>query len=197
MDPAAGLALCMELGLLYLDANRLKDADAFFARLEAVKEPYACKMLGQVGRGVALALNNLPAESNQHFKDVFGKAQNEMKGRQTPFGVMKPDLGQHLKEMDGKLEPIGAVLKNPRWRYWVYRARWYNTRNGLKDPDAPLWLVQHFAITENVAAAPKEVRPFKMVKDKDKGTPGKDGGPPKPPDRDKGPRREKDRKERD
>jgi len=38
MDATAGMGLCMDLGVLYLDGNRLPEADAHFTRLEKMND---------------------------------------------------------------------------------------------------------------------------------------------------------------
>src|SRR5262249_24974839 len=137
-DPTVGLGLCMELGLLYLEGQRFKEADAFFTRLETTNEPRSYRTLGELGRGITFALNDPTKESNKRFRDVFGPPFTEKKGG---FNPMEKQEKAALKRADDKLPPaIAAVKQNPRWRYWLSRARWYNNKNGLSESEVSFWV---------------------------------------------------------
>ena len=62
-DLTGGLGVCMDLGLFYLEEGRLTDADKLFTRLEEFPEPRSYHLLGQLGRGIVLALKNNPEAS--------------------------------------------------------------------------------------------------------------------------------------
>src|SRR5262249_3692636 len=71
-DVMKGFNLCLELGLFYLEADRLDDADELFSRLDYryhKVRPY--HTLGRLGRAIVLALRNKPGESNQTFREVL------------------------------------------------------------------------------------------------------------------------------
>jgi serine/threonine-protein kinase len=75
---AWGLKYATELGLLYLDAWRLDEAEQLFKDLDQAGRLGAYRILGQLGQAVVLAFRDRPAESNQLFQKVN---QSVMKGR--------------------------------------------------------------------------------------------------------------------
>jgi serine/threonine-protein kinase len=108
-----GFQLGMDLGMYYLEHDRLDDARALFARLAQLRAP-AFQVLGYVGKGIVLALQNEPQQSNGPFK----LADLRMRGKQPRW-------------FENKLRA------EPQWRYWITKAIHYNLQNGLKPRDAP------------------------------------------------------------
>jgi hypothetical protein len=100
--------LCLQLGLLYLDTDRLSEADELFTRLSRMAPAY--RLLGQLGHGIVLALRSQPQQSNQTFREVFPR----------PNPQARRELWQ-----------------NPQWRYWMTRALHYNAANGLPHEEVP------------------------------------------------------------
>jgi serine/threonine-protein kinase len=108
-DPARirlGVGHCLELGLFYLDAWRLPDADEFFTQLtKPPAKPYA--NIGRLGRAIVLGMQNHPAESNQAIQDLLKE-------------VRAPRVTLYLAD-------------NPRWAQWLARALDYNYTNAPTD----------------------------------------------------------------
>jgi serine/threonine-protein kinase len=104
-DPARirlGAGQCIELGLFYLDAWRLPDADEHFNRLmKSPVKPYV--NIGRLGHAIVLGLQNHPSESNQAVLELFKEVRN-------------PRPGLYLTD-------------NPRWAQWLGRALDYNYAN--------------------------------------------------------------------
>jgi hypothetical protein len=129
---AGGFGVCADLGLFYLDNDRLDDAGKLFERLEQNKQPRDYRMLGRLGLGIILALRDQPKQSNSYFRQVFSLSSG--KGGK---GKKGDKLSRRLEEHVGQ---SASLLKNPRWRYWIARARWYNAENGLRDEQVPFLL---------------------------------------------------------
>jgi hypothetical protein len=136
----------MELGLFYLDNDRLDDAGKLFDRLEALEQPASLHMLGQPGRAVVLALASKAKESNQLFCAVFaprgnlvGPPPKEVKGK-------GPGPFQIGRQVERHLAPIKPLLDHPRGRHWLARARWYNDANGVKSSEVPRYLLWRFPL---------------------------------------------------
>jgi tRNA A-37 threonylcarbamoyl transferase component Bud32 len=102
-----GLEQAMDLGVFYLEQDRLDDAHALFVRLEQNAVP-AFRVLGHLGNGIVLALRNQPHESNEYFL----KIHFETRGKQ-------PNRVENW------------VRADPKWRYWITKAIHYNLQNGL------------------------------------------------------------------
>ncbi|HEY7426579.1 MAG TPA: protein kinase [Gemmataceae bacterium] len=113
-----GLEHGMDLGLYYLEQDRLDDAQALFVRFERHPEP-AYQLLGHLVQGVVLALENEPQESNKHFL----KTHFELRGKQP--------IRQLLRWLENRLR------QDPKWRYWISKAIHYNLQNGLNRNDIP------------------------------------------------------------
>jgi serine/threonine-protein kinase len=67
----AGLNCAIDVGLFYLDAWRLDDADRFFHGLEDPGMPVPYQTLGPIGRAIVLAFRDRPGESNRLFVMTF------------------------------------------------------------------------------------------------------------------------------
>jgi serine/threonine-protein kinase len=123
-----GLELCRDLGVLYLDQGKWKDADAFFLDLTSKYagkvEPYAS--FGKIGHAIALGLENHPKESNQMFQELLPK---ELPGRNS-----KPPSKPAL-------DYAAFILRHAKLRQWIAEALEYNHKNDPKDfpPNLEIW----------------------------------------------------------
>jgi serine/threonine protein kinase len=103
-----GIEQGMDLGMFYLEQDRLDEARALFVRLEQNAVP-AFRILGHLGHGIVLALQSEPHESNKRFI----KIHQEMRGKQPSRWVEN------------------MIRNDPKWRYWMNKAIHYNLQNGL------------------------------------------------------------------
>ncbi|HEY7329585.1 MAG TPA: protein kinase [Gemmataceae bacterium] len=108
-----GLEQAMDLGIFYLEQDRLDDARALFLRLEKHAVP-AFRVLGHLGEGIVLAMQSEPRESNRRFM----KSQLETRPKQPKW-----------------LENL--IRNDPKWRYWTNKAIHYNLQNGLDRREIP------------------------------------------------------------
>ncbi len=111
-----GFGQGMELGMLYLEQDRLEEARELFLRLQQNVLP-AYRILGHLGQGIVLALQNKPRESNKRFIMV----QNELRAKQPKW----------VENM---------VFSDPKWRYRIHKAIHYNLQNGLNRSELPSFL---------------------------------------------------------
>jgi serine/threonine-protein kinase len=109
-----GLELGSDLGLYYLELNRLDDARALFARFEKQPAPVH-QFFGHLGLGIVLALQSEPRESNKYFAKPHFELRNK----------------QQVRLLDNLLR------LEPKWRYWITKAIHYNLQNGLDRGDVP------------------------------------------------------------
>jgi serine/threonine-protein kinase len=126
---AVGFGLCLDLGLLYLEADRLDDADRLFTRLDGIRQPPIYHLLGHVGRGIVLALRDRPEESNRMFGAVFGAPRFT--------NPLQNKAGPRRLENLAKQDPAFQMLVNPQWRYWLSKALYHNARNGTPEDKVP------------------------------------------------------------
>ncbi len=130
-----GLGICLDLGLFYLDNDRLEDAEQFFTRLEGIKQVKAYHNLGRLGRGIVLALRSDPKESNRLFREFF-KDVRFVPDPKVPKGPNKvpADLEAELfhKRPDARLERNvpGPKDSSEQLRFWLIEALVYNQKNG-------------------------------------------------------------------
>jgi serine/threonine protein kinase len=110
-----GLEQAMDLGMFYLEQDRLDDARVLFVRLEQNVVP-AYRALGHLGHGIVLALQSEPQESNAHFVKAHHGEQ---------FRPKQPRWVENW------------VRADPKWRYWVSKAVHYNLQNGLDRSEVP------------------------------------------------------------
>ena len=99
------------------------DADKLFTRLDGIATPPSYHLLGHLGRGVVMALRNRPEESNDLFAHVYGLRRFV---NQTPAQLL-----------NRKQDVAVQLLQNPQWRYWMNKALYYNSRNGLPEEKVP------------------------------------------------------------
>jgi serine/threonine-protein kinase len=149
---AGGAEVCAELGLLYLDAGRLDEADALFTRMDAVPQPRPYHQLGRLGRGVVLALRNQARESNQLFKDVLAPFPGLL-GPPPPPKIRFPigkrpskdgGTSKQMRQLNEALQPVRPVLDQEGWQRQFGQARWANRKNGVSDDQVPTYLVSRF-----------------------------------------------------
>ena len=120
---AVGYGLCLDLGLLYLEADRLDEAERLFSRLEKINNPYMYHQLGRLGCGIVLALRNQPVESNKRFSQVLDAPRYK---------------NQLVRRVENRQQaPDAQMWHNPQWRYWMSKALSYNARNGLAEDKVP------------------------------------------------------------
>jgi tRNA A-37 threonylcarbamoyl transferase component Bud32 len=110
-----GLEQAMDLGIVYLEQDRLDDARALFVRLEQNAVP-AFRVLGHLGHGIVLALLSQPHDSNEHFRKIHQLEQLRSK---------QPKWVENWIRVD------------PKWRYWISKAIHYNLQNGLDRSQIP------------------------------------------------------------
>jgi hypothetical protein len=96
--------------LLYLEEDRLDEAEQLFKRLDEIDRPDAYKWLGRLGQGIVFALRNQPDKSNRTFQDFEPLATSRGKTKFSPL--------------------VLQLMNENRWRDWMSRARWYNKNNG-------------------------------------------------------------------
>ncbi|MFO0844119.1 MAG: serine/threonine-protein kinase [Gemmataceae bacterium] len=143
-DATAAFANCMELGLLYLDGDRLDEAEKLFTRLEAVPQPPALPLLGQLGRGIVLALRNQPKESNALFCRVFARDDPRLVG--PPGKGKKAGLPALTNLINSHTAPVKPFLHHERGRHWIGQARRYNHENGVPEAQVPRYLLVTFPL---------------------------------------------------
>jgi serine/threonine-protein kinase len=141
-DLAGGFGVCMDLGLFYLDEDRLDDAEKLFTRLDGFREPRSYKLLGRLGRSIVLGLRSRARESNALLHDVFPPIKGRMTKKDGREGL-PPAMVRRIAEL---LAPIKPVLDSPNWRFWIFRARWYNYKNGVPEKDVPRFVVNRFPL---------------------------------------------------
>jgi hypothetical protein len=123
----AGLLVCLDLGLFYLDHDRLDDAEALFVRLEGLKQAKYYRILGQLGRAIVLALRSQAAASANLFRQVFTSPALK-------FPEPASAAGKKPRE---RLDPEMQMFFHPRLRFWLAEALTYNSKNGFAERD---WL---------------------------------------------------------
>jgi serine/threonine-protein kinase len=141
LNPAGGsnaatqvvVGLCLNLGVFYLEQDRLDDADRFFTRLEAM-QPRPYPTLGKLGHGIVLALRSRAAESNKILQTIF---------QDTP--LKDPPNRPAATGPRRQLEPEWMVWgQNPQFRFWIAQALYYNEKNGQSLKDLPDWVIKWY-----------------------------------------------------
>jgi hypothetical protein len=101
-----GVGHFLELGLFYLENERLQEAEQLFHRMENVKEVREYRGLGRLGRAIVLGLQNRWEESNAIFRDLLLPLAS---GAERQFH--------------------GFLQMNPKLRQWITRSLEYNLTN--------------------------------------------------------------------
>jgi serine/threonine-protein kinase len=123
---SGGYFVCMDLGIEYLEADRLDAAEHWFKRLDSIVQPKAYHFLGHLGLGIVEAVRSHPEESNKRFKEVFASG---------PFRDLHPNRPDKPKQ-----NPDLLMWTHPQWRYWMGRAVDFNRKNGLSEVEVPVML---------------------------------------------------------
>ncbi len=113
-DVLVGMGLCLDLATRYLDEHRLDEAEKLFEKLQGMQGVRQYQLLGKLGQAVQLALQDKADESNALFGQIFKDKDST-------------DLPKRL----------GRMYTNPRFRFWLAQAAFYNARNGVTDKDVP------------------------------------------------------------
>jgi eukaryotic-like serine/threonine-protein kinase len=133
-NQSKGLSACMELGVFYLEQNKLEDANKLFRDLEDMRSLDSFRFLGRLGHAIVLALRNQSKESNALFKEVFSRDQHGFenffrkgrdKGREQPATV-----------------PHSEILYDSKIHDWLLKAVNANEIGGVARNDVPLPLRQ-------------------------------------------------------
>jgi serine/threonine-protein kinase len=135
-DLSGGFGVCADLGRFYLDNSRPDDAGKLFDRLAEDSRPRSYRMLGKLGQAIVLALRDEPKQSNDRFRQMLALTS----GKTSKSGKAKKGREGFPKRAEEQFRPLLTIMQNPRWRYWIARARWYNFQNGLDDSEVPPFL---------------------------------------------------------
>jgi serine/threonine-protein kinase len=124
-----GLEFAIELGLLYLEQQRLQEADAFFAKLDSPdQEVKAYRTLGQVGRALVLAFDDHPRTEEKETAEAFGKRLRDQvqKANATFVRLQKEAVGERF---DKQMPNYRSLLANAQLRQAIARAVEHNYVN--------------------------------------------------------------------
>lgn len=127
----AGLVVCLDLGLLYLQSERWEEALKFFERLDQPKQAFHFQALGKLGCGIVLAMENKPSESVKSFRELGPLWRDE---------ILKERAWRSALDIQPQRRPArlpGASPEQTPLRFWLGRAIEANRRNGLPDSDIP------------------------------------------------------------
>ncbi len=103
----SGVEDCIDLGVLYLEQNKVPEAEALFRRMDERKPPSSYHYVGRLGLAVTDALQNHHAESQQKLRELFDP-----------------------KSLDNRAQILNDYLKkNPDFAAWVNEADSHNVRN--------------------------------------------------------------------
>ena len=127
----AGLVVCLDLGLLYLQSERWDEALNFFERLDQPKQALHFQALGKLGSGISLAMENKPADSVRAFRELGPLWRDEILKER----AWRSALDIQPQRRTAKLP--GAASDQTPLRFWLGRAIEANRRNGLPDSEIP------------------------------------------------------------
>ena len=127
----AGLVVCLDLGLMYLQQERWDEALRFFGRLDQPKQALHFQALGKLGSGIALALENKPAESVKEFRELGPLWRDEILRERAWRSALDLQIPRRPARFPG-----GPPDQTPL-RYWLGKAIEVNRKNGLPDADIP------------------------------------------------------------
>jgi serine/threonine-protein kinase len=103
-----GLEDCIDLGVLYLEQDKVADAEALFRRMDERRPPSPYHFVGRLGLAVTDALKNNARAANDKFKELFGNP----------------------KSRDNRVQILNNYLsRNPDFAGWVNAADAHNVRN--------------------------------------------------------------------
>lgn len=127
----AGLVVCLDLGLMYLQQERWDEALRFFGRLDQPKQALHFQALGKLGSGIALALENKPTESVKEFRELGPLWRDEILRER----AWRSALDLQVPRRPGRF-PGGPPDQTPL-RFWLGKAIEMNRKNGLPDAEIP------------------------------------------------------------
>jgi hypothetical protein len=111
----AGTDACIELGVLYLDQNRIAEAEALFKRMDERRAPSPDHYLGQLGLAIVEALQKKYRTSHNRITSQFDP-----------------------KKTDNRAQILNQYLtKHPDFAKWVSGADAENVRNGAAQSSLP------------------------------------------------------------
>jgi serine/threonine-protein kinase len=124
-----GLEFAIELGVLYLEQQRLQEADAFFGKLDSPDQevkPY--RTLGQVGRALVLAFDDHPRTEEKETAEAFSKRLRDQvqKSNATLVRLQKEAAGERF---DKQMPNYRFLLANAQLRQVIARAVEHNYVN--------------------------------------------------------------------
>jgi serine/threonine-protein kinase len=102
--------VCVDLALLYLEQQRVPEAEALFKRMSERRTQTAYHLVGQVGLAITDALQSHAAASHAKFKELF-------EGRRFNRPV------------------LGPYLANPKFTRWLSEALYYNNKTADISPN--------------------------------------------------------------
>ncbi len=142
-SPNTGLALCVDLGILYLNQGHWDEAISFFKECENEKADSSYQALGKLGLGIVYAMKNQPNESVAAFKAL---TKPELRDRITR-GVLRQALdrksGINAKKNAKAAERFkgdSRAEQGTMLRFWLSEAIYYNKRNGKAENEIPPFL---------------------------------------------------------
>jgi len=108
----------IQLGLIYLEQRRLKEADAFFKELrdKQAKSEARLHYLGKLGQALVLAFQDRAKESNDLFLELEKGKSGEMYLLRSPLSPMRPVVVEALSHNAANLAPerLPPELENLR-----------------------------------------------------------------------------------
>jgi serine/threonine-protein kinase len=117
----AGVEDCIDLGVLYLEQNKVGEAAALFQRMDERRPPSAYHYIGHLGLAVTDALKKNYRASHHKLAELFD-----------------------LKSKDNRAQVLNDYLtKNPEFAKWVNEADRHNVRNGTPELSFPKWWERH------------------------------------------------------
>jgi serine/threonine-protein kinase len=110
-----GVEECIDLAVLYLDQNKLSEAESLFKRMDERRPPSSYHYVGRLGLAVTDALTNNARASHAKFTELFDS-----------------------KSKDNRVQVLNDYLtKNPEFAKWVNEADSHNVRNGVSESSIP------------------------------------------------------------
>ena len=107
-----GVDRCIDLGVLYLEQNKVPEAEGLFARMAERRPPSAYYFVGRLGLAVTDALKGDDHAAHDKFKELF-----DPKSRDNRVQILKDYLNS-----------------KPEFAKWVNEADSQNVRNGAPPP---------------------------------------------------------------
>jgi serine/threonine protein kinase len=110
-----GVEACIDLSVLYLEQNKVSEAESLFKRMDERRAPSSYHYVGRLGLAVTDALTNNARASHAKFTELFDS-----------------------KSKDNRVQVLNDYLtKNPEFAKWVNEADSHNVRNGVSESSIP------------------------------------------------------------